>query len=343
MNDTVAFSLHAKSIDGTYDRVLELGSQEITIGRDVSCDIVIKRPAISKKHACFKKSDGGYSVVDCGGSVGIVINGTKVQSADLKHGDQILLGDILILFVHNQISNLGDKNDGTMTADIPMKASPIEATEEYGEEQIKVLQDKNGTEALPRPGLSVKHPRRQKIINQQKSADLISPFARSGSARKSGPKSAYTQLRAAIHEELINKMRIRKDSLETVENEELWSKARVIADQIIFELQRDNKIPDGFSAQELLRDVLNEALGLGPIQDFLQDATIEEIMVNGPDNIFIARHGKTFKTDKSYIDEDRLETVINRIVSPIGRQINKLSPMVDARLRDGSRVNAVIE
>ncbi|MDR0819946.1 MAG: Flp pilus assembly complex ATPase component TadA [Endomicrobium sp.] len=78
------------------------------------------------------------------------------------------------------------------------------------------------------------------------------------------------------------------------------------------------------------------------MEDFLSDSSITEIMVNGPDNIFIEKAGKISKTNVSFPDEKRLKTVIDRIVSQVGRHIDESSPIVDARLKDGSRVNAVI-
>ncbi len=100
------------------------------------------------------------------------------------------------------------------------------------------------------------------------------------------------------------------------------------------------------SAEELAalrQEILDEALGLGPLEDLMKDPDVSEIMVNGPDKIYVERHGIIEKTGKRFGDGQQLRLVIERIITPLGRRIDESSPMVDARLSDGSRVNAIIE
>src|SRR3989442_5801553 len=94
--------------------------------------------------------------------------------------------------------------------------------------------------------------------------------------------------------------------------------------------------------QRLLDSVLNDFLGLGPIEALLADASITEVMVNGPDQIFIEHKGKLTLSNVQFESEDQLRRGIDRIVSTIGRRIDEGAPMVDARLKDGSRVNVLI-
>lgn len=93
---------------------------------------------------------------------------------------------------------------------------------------------------------------------------------------------------------------------------------------------------------DLVQTISDEILGLGPIQSFLRDPSISEIMVNGFENIYVERSGKLTKTKKSFHNEEHLRRIIERIVSQVGRRIDESSPMVDARLLDGTRVNAVV-
>jgi pilus assembly protein CpaF len=93
---------------------------------------------------------------------------------------------------------------------------------------------------------------------------------------------------------------------------------------------------------KLLTDIESDILGQGPIDEYLADPEVTEIMVNGPDNIFVERAGRIYKTPQRFGDETHLRSVIERIVSRVGRRIDESSPMVDARLADGSRVNAII-
>ncbi|HEY6327318.1 MAG TPA: ATPase, T2SS/T4P/T4SS family, partial [Candidatus Cybelea sp.] len=100
------------------------------------------------------------------------------------------------------------------------------------------------------------------------------------------------------------------------------------------------------SAEELAtlrQEIVDEALGLGPLEDLMKDPDVTEIMVNGPDTIYVERHGQIERSAKRFTDERQLRLVIERIITPLGRRIDESSPMVDARLTDGSRVNAIIE
>ena len=92
----------------------------------------------------------------------------------------------------------------------------------------------------------------------------------------------------------------------------------------------------------LIDEVVHEVTGLGPLEPLLADETITEVMVNGPDNIFIERAGKIQRVDVTFINDDHVRRIIDRIIAPLGRRIDESSPRVDARLPDGSRVNAVI-
>ena len=100
------------------------------------------------------------------------------------------------------------------------------------------------------------------------------------------------------------------------------------------------------SAEELAalrQEIVDEALGLGPLEDLMKDEDVSEIMVNGPDTIYVERHGVIEKTTKHFTEARQLRLIIERIITPLGRRIDESSPMVDARLPDGSRVNAIIE
>lgn len=87
---------------------------------------------------------------------------------------------------------------------------------------------------------------------------------------------------------------------------------------------------------------MDNLIGLGPLSPLLRDASISEIMINGPNNIFIESKGLQYRTASKFHSEAHLQSIIQRIVEPLGRHIDAASPMVDARLKDGSRVNAVI-
>jgi pilus assembly protein CpaF len=117
---------------------------------------------------------------------------------------------------------------------------------------------------------------------------------------------------------------------------------RPIVQQVMNDSLRDEKPLMPRRKAVLLEEVLNEVLGFGPMQYLLNDATISEVMVNSPSDIFIERKGKIVRSRRKFIDERHVMNIIDRIVRPLGKQANARTPMVDGRLPDGSRVNIVI-
>ena len=93
---------------------------------------------------------------------------------------------------------------------------------------------------------------------------------------------------------------------------------------------------------QIITDIVNEALGLGPIEDFLADPDVTDIMVNHRNEIYVEKAGKLILTNKSFVSDTKVRAIIDRIIAPLGRRIDESTPMVDARLPDGSRFNAII-
>ncbi|MHB1498343.1 MAG: ATPase, T2SS/T4P/T4SS family, partial [Acidimicrobiales bacterium] len=117
---------------------------------------------------------------------------------------------------------------------------------------------------------------------------------------------------------------------------------RTRVQRVVLTALRAEKTPmSSAEAAEVERAVTDDVLGYGPIQRLLRDPTVSEIMVNGPDQVYIERDGKILPTKVSFLDDAHLCQVVGRIVAEVGRHIDESSPMVDARLPDGSRVNAV--
>jgi len=107
-------------------------------------------------------------------------------------------------------------------------------------------------------------------------------------------------------------------------------------------VQREAALLGSADRKALVARVLRDTVGLGPLEDLLADPGVEEVMVNGPGQVYVERGGRIEATDACFADEEELRNAIERILAPLGRRIDELSPMVDARLADGSRVNAVI-
>ena len=147
----------------------------------------------------------------------------------------------------------------------------------------------------------------------------------------------FEQFKSDIHRTLISKIDLEK--LSSVNN----GKARQAVASMVQEIIVDEKVPlNAHERERVQSDLLDEVFGLGPLEPLLADRQISDILVNGKDNVYIERHGLLTKTDVRFRDERHLLQIIDRIVSRVGRRIDESSPMVDARLPDGSRVNAII-
>lgn len=145
-----------------------------------------------------------------------------------------------------------------------------------------------------------------------------------------------------IQRELLKRMDMKRLTVQGVDREGLEETARKKIRQIIDEVVAKGRLPEGIDAVRLEDDVFNEAMRLGPLEELLADDSVSEIMVNGPDKVFVERHGKLVLSDCQFTDDASVLAVIERIVAPLGRRIDESQPYVDARLSDGSRVNAII-
>jgi pilus assembly protein CpaF len=115
-----------------------------------------------------------------------------------------------------------------------------------------------------------------------------------------------------------------------------------VTDQLHSALAKEKAPLSAADKAQLIQDVSDDILGYGPIDRFLKDSEITEVMVNGPESVFVERHGKIERVPVSFVDDTHLRRIIDKIVGQVGRRIDEATPMVDARLPDGSRVNAVI-
>jgi pilus assembly protein CpaF len=179
---------------------------------------------------------------------------------------------------------------------------------------------------------------------------VAAPVATAGSASNSSTTShstsmdPMTQMKLRVHSELIRTADLNKLLAETQGNEakqhELREKTKreitLIVDREAHDVSREDR-------SRLIKEVLEESLGLGPLEDLLADPAVTEIMVNGAKKIFVEKSGKVTTSLVTFTSNEHLKRIIDRIVTPLGRQINNATPYVDARLKDGSRVNAIIE
>ncbi|MBR7181055.1 MAG: Flp pilus assembly complex ATPase component TadA [Kiritimatiellae bacterium] len=145
-----------------------------------------------------------------------------------------------------------------------------------------------------------------------------------------------------VQRELLKRMDMKRLTLQGVGREGLEDIAREKISQIISEVVENGRLPEGIDPVRLEDDVFNEAMRLGPIEELLADDSVSEIMVNGPDRVYVERSGRLQLSECQFSDDASVLAIIERIVAPLGRRIDESQPYVDARLKDGSRVNAII-
>ena len=182
--------------------------------------------------------------------------------------------------------------------------------------------------APPRPASPPAVPHRPSIGSR--------PLAGSGASRATTREDMIREIRMLLQAEVVNAF----DTLLDVDATDVRPKIEGIVDRTVKEhayaVTRDERA-------KLVDELANDVTGFGPLEPFLADESITEVMVNGPRHIYIERHGKIQRVDSVFLNDEHVLRIIDRIITPMGRRIDETSPRVDARLPDGSRVNAIVE
>jgi pilus assembly protein CpaF len=204
------------------------------------------------------------------------------------------------------------------------------------EEPIAAIRPPDGSQA----------PRRASTLAPTNSLEAMTRvISTNGDVRpRSSSGEARERLKAEVHEQVNKRIDVVAASRAHTDNQkiaELRAQINDVTAQVLAEQAGHNISLE--ERAELQQEIIDELLGLGPLEDLMRDPAISEIMVNGPNMIYVERSGKLTLSDKHFNDERHLRTIIERIIAPLGRRIDEASPMVDARLPDGSRVNAIIE
>ena len=173
----------------------------------------------------------------------------------------------------------------------------------------------------------------QERQRQEQKSQVVTLEKKAEPASKQDP---YTKLKMKIHKKVVEELgqQLEGDGTDSLPERIEQLAAAAIDAEVSF-------IPRG-DKQRIVTEIVDEAVGFGPIHPFLNDETITEIMVNGPNQVYVERSGKLARTDVVFRSDEHVLHIIEKIVAPLGRRIDESSPMVDARLPDGSRVNAVI-
>lgn len=147
----------------------------------------------------------------------------------------------------------------------------------------------------------------------------------------------FDQVKRRIHNKLVDKLDLSR--IGDMKGEQLRREIRLVVEHLC---DAENTLLNRGERDRIIEEVLDETFGLGPLELLLKDSSISDIMINGPKSIFVERNGRLEKTSVEFRDNTHLMQIIDRIVSKVGRRVDETSPMVDARLEDGSRVNAII-
>ncbi|MHB1282377.1 MAG: ATPase, T2SS/T4P/T4SS family [Metallibacterium scheffleri] len=282
------------------------------IGKSDENLVVLQGWAVQRKHAAILRQDDQLFVREEGGAP-TLLNGLRVSGVQgpLAPGDVVEIGSYKI------------------TAEMVRGDSMPTATREAVQ-----MTTSGGAGAARAIAESAREP--AAAANAARSA---TPEANGTGTRLGGDaKQIFSTLRL-IHERVIARLDFRRIDVTKFGETELRNKTRELIEEII---EEDPSIVGTLSREVLIEAAVNEAVGLGPLESLLADDTVSEIMVNRYDQIFVERAGKLQESEIVFSSDQAVQSAIERIVAPLGRRIDESSPMVDGRLKDGSRVNAVI-
>ena len=292
---------------------------ECIIGKGGQNEVRLDSWRVSKEHARLINTPAGVLVEDMGAFTGVTVNGERIESqhGPLKASDEIGIGPFKL---HVHVLGV----DGMVQAAHPDSRSDTAA-----------VRNQMATQAIKASRLAAE--RMQREVERQDSAS--GGFALVVAADPSRIQLEF-EWRKRIHAELLSTMDLRRHDVHGMSDEQLRRETSDLVTQIMRALEND--IPQELDRTLLSKQVLDEAIGLGPLEELLADDNVSEIMVNRFDEIYIERQGQLQRYNLTFTGDQAVMGVIERIVAPLGRRIDESSPMVDARLKDGSRVNAII-
>ena len=309
------FKIVIRDADGGTQNTVECPIEVCAVGKSRSNLIQLRGWRIAPEHAEFHRTSEGIFVERVSKKAKLLVNDESVENyGPLRSRDEVKIGSYVLQVGEDAIQD-----------------DPVNATKPT-ESRINVPKADTYTDSSEPMHLRtfIGVPRHKEI---EESGELSDTLVKLRHIDK-------FKWRNRVHDELLEMMDLRRTNIGGMDEDELREHVKNLVSEIIAEM--DKKIPVDVDRERLLKDVLDEAVGLGPIEELLADDSITEIMVNKFDEIFIEREGKLTKSEITFSSDDAVMSAIERIVSPLGRRIDESSPMVDARLRDGSRVNAII-
>ena len=311
--------LIAKSPDADV-RVFHLpdGDFEVAIGRGTGCDIQLADNGVSRRHAVLSCESGVYYIEDAGSRAGTFLMGAPVTG-------KTPLGVDMEVKIGRFTAIITDVVDDDSSSSIVAGAA--------------------GGHSAPPPPPPPPAPPSGRSEGAAPAA-ATPPDAKEQSLRDEFKDAALMcgvetmALKRRLHARILEKMNLSEDTLDLTTDETLRPKLEECVAQTLKEQRHE--LPSDIPYDVFRQALMDELIGYGPVTPMLRSANVSEVMVNGPDRIFVESKGLLYETGVKFFDEKHLQQIIRRIVEPLGRHVDDASPMVDARLPDGSRVNAVI-
>jgi pilus assembly protein CpaF len=307
----MSFSVILTEKGGSTQR-LDFEHEEITIGRVDENDICLPKGNISKKHTRIVVKDGKIIVLDLKSTNGTYVNGKKLAGPQvISPDDKVYIGDFIL----------------------NVERPDLDPARTHGEPQ-----ESDAVAAMP----TMTPARPHYVAGEATHRDGYPQPAKAAPQPRPAPIGDYGRTLQLAHDRLIEALDLRRLDLDALGSDALWDKSDAALRQIVARMDQTGELDPHIDREQLVQDVLNEALGLGPLEPYLADETVSEIMVNGPNQLYVEREGRLERVGKAFSSPQAVLSVIERIVAPLGRHVDESSPLVDARLRDGSRVNAII-
>ena len=317
--------------DGSH-RVFE-APLPVSIGRGTECDLRLKAWRVGRHHANIERRVAGIFIDDLGTLGGTFVNGRRItQYGPITSSDEIIIGPCLIRLndqygVSHTLTNKTDDGSGAPTSSCHVSGPlMLEDVRKPNAEPSVLYQSHDDVCTEPI------------IQNDDGDGDGDGVCGSDGIDENSHGQD-YVRHCQRLHSALLDALDLRRRDIAAMSDGALRTEAVSILSDL---LAKNDSIPKSLDRARLIRSVVDEAVGLGPLEPLLEDSGITEIMVNRHDEIFVERAGRLHRHAGGFSSEQAVLGVIERIVSPLGRRIDESSPMVDARLRDGSRVNAII-
>jgi pilus assembly protein CpaF len=302
----------------------ELVSEELCrIGKSSDNNIVLHGWQVGKRHASLRLVGADVFVEDHGTGAGTRVNGNRVQSFGPLSGDDVIEIHGYLIRIKPPTNRYVPANEADARPPLTPVIAPAAVSAPKQPAAVAAHTTRPSPQSAPQP---VAHAEADTEVDAE------------------GPEAARisaltVEWRRRLHKTLLEQMDLRRLAVNQMSHEALRKATEDLLDQI---LQAQTDLPRELSRPALKKQVVDEAVGLGPLEELIDDDDVSEIMVNAADQIFYERAGRLEKSKVTFTDDQAVLAAIERIVSPLGRRIDESSPMVDARLRDGSRVNAVI-